>query len=297
MKLKTIIYILSAISIALLGVAGYEWQLNQSLQESFEVEKNNLEENLELLKEEVSALQNDLSASQEENTLLTEAYEREKNKNSEFEDQIREIAGTVGTLEKLAKTDPELLQKYSRVYFLNEHYFPSRLTEIDHEYSYNPDKVLEIHAKVWPNLEDLLEEAKEDGVDLEIVSAYRSFGTQASLKSQYDVTYGEGTANQFSADQGFSEHQLGTTVDFTSPEESAPFVSFEGTEAYEWLQDNAHKFGFVLSYPENNSYYIFEPWHWRFVGEDLAEDLHENGNNFYDMDQRKIDEYLVNLFD
>ena len=69
------------------------------------------------------------------------------------------------------------------------------------------------------------------------------------------------------------------------------------TPAYQWMTDNAHKYGFVLSYPKDNSYYVYEPWHWRFVGVKLATDLHNQGKNFYDLDQRVIDTYLVNIFD
>ena len=53
----------------------------------------------------------------------------------------------------------------------------------------------------------------------------------------------------------------------------------------------------MLSYPKGNAYYIFEPWHWRFVGKDLAKDLHRHKEYFYDWDQRDIDEYLIDFFD
>jgi LAS superfamily LD-carboxypeptidase LdcB len=63
------------------------------------------------------------------------------------------------------------------------------------------------------------------------------------------------------------------------------------------MQNHAYIYGFVLSYPKNNGYYVYEPWHWRFVGVKLATDLHNQGKNFYDMDQRTIDTYLLNIFD
>ena len=108
--------------------------------------------------------------------------------------------------------------------------------------------------------------------------------------------FGSG-ANQFSADQGFSEHQLGTTIDFTTAATSANLSDFEGTAAHTWLLSNAHKFGFILSYPPKNQFYISEPWHWRFVGRALADRLHSEGKYFYDLDQREIDKYLLNLLD
>jgi len=230
------------------------------------------------------------------NAELADALQTEKGRNEEFAEQIDDIAGTVGILDKLSKTDKELLQKYSKVYFLNEHYIPSSLSEIDNEWKYTESKDLQLHSKVMPFLEEMLKDAQDDGVKIWVVSAYRSWGTQADLKGTYTVTYGAG-ANAFSADQGFSEHQLGTTLDFTTEGIGGGLDGFGNTPAYQWLLDNAYKYGFTLSYPEANGYYVFEPWHWRFVGEDLARDLHKADAHFYDWDQRKIDEYLVSIFD
>jgi LAS superfamily LD-carboxypeptidase LdcB len=61
--------------------------------------------------------------------------------------------------------------------------------------------------------------------------------------------------------------------------------------------NNAYRFGFVLSYPKGNAYYIYEPWHFRFVGVKLATYLHDRGLHFYDIDQKEIDQYLVSIFD
>jgi zinc D-Ala-D-Ala carboxypeptidase len=215
---------------------------------------------------------------------------------SSFKGQIDSIAGTVGTLAKLAQTDEELLKKYSKVYFLNENYIPAKLTEIDEAYLNKGATNTMIHTQVWPNLEKLLNEASRNDIDLTVASAYRSFETQSSLKSSYKVTYGSG-ANAFSADQGYSEHQLGTALDFSTTKLGSAFSAFGSDPAYKWLLSNAHRYGFVLSYPEGNSYYKFEPWHWRFVGVRLASRLHDDGMHFYDMDQREIDRYLINLFD
>jgi D-alanyl-D-alanine carboxypeptidase len=209
--------------------------------------------------------------------------------------QVKKISGTVGVLDKLAKTDPELLMKYSKVYFLNEHYTPAKISKIDEQYSaVTTDQYLE--SRVYDRLADMIKDAADDDAVIKVRSAYRSFEAQKNLKSAYSVSYGSG-ANTFSADQGYSEHQLGTTVDLTSPENSNQLAGFDGTKAFAWLQKNAHNYGFTLSYPKGNAYYIYEPWHWRYVGEDLASDLHKDGKFFYDLDQREIDKYLVNVFE
>lgn len=240
------------------------------------------------LYEEVAALQ------EAKYGLLRIIDEREATIN-DFQGQIEKIAGTVGTLEKLSRTDEELLKKYSKIYFLNENYIPARLAEIDKLYLNKEATNIQIHADVWPKLERLLVAARRDGLNLLVASAYRSFATQSSLKANYKVLYGSG-ANAFSADQGYSEHQLGTALDFTTPASGLALLQ-AADPAYKWLQENAHDYGFVLSYPPNNAYYKFEPWHWRYVGVDLATDLHEEKKYFYDLGQREIDEYLVKLFD
>lgn len=221
---------------------------------------------------------------------------KEQRKNGTFESQLRDLAGSIGTLEKLAATDPELLAKYSKVYFLNENYVPARLASLPSAMTLQPERTYELHASVASYLTDLLEDAQDDDLSLLVVSAYRSFDSQAALKSSYQVRYGSG-ANAFSADQGYSEHQLGTAVDFTTPAVGGSFSGFDRTDEFAWLTENAWRYGFILSYPAGNSYYQYEPWHWRFVGRELAERLHEDDEAFYDLDQRAIDEYLVNLFD
>lgn len=252
------------------------------------------------LKIKIQNLDTELQKSQHDNEILTLVLEEKnnelnekKNENESLEDAISDKERSI---RKLKETDKELLQKYSKVFFLNEHSVPREITEIDSEYIPTKDKKVEIHGDVWPFLERLLKKAKKDGLDLKITSGYRSFEEQQKLKSGYKVVFGAGTANQFSADQGYSEHQLGTTVDFTTSRLLGAVDAFADTPEYKWLKENAHRYGFILSYPPNNKYYVYEPWHWRFVGEELAEDLFDDNKYFYDLDQRAIDEYQENLF-
>ncbi len=290
-----ILIIFAAVIIAVLYLLYQNYVLNQ--------QKMGLEEELSKKIVElseatgtISALESDFMALEKEKNKLGEDLGNEISKMTFLQEQVKSITGTVGTLEKLSKTDEELLQKYSKVYFLNENYLPSKLTQIDFKYIYDKNMDKWAHADTWPYIQRLLEGAINNGVDLLIGSAYRSFETQTQLKNNYSIVYGSG-ANKFSADQGYSEHQLGTTIDFTTLETGDNFLSFKNTDTYKWLVDNAHKYGFVLSYPEKNGYYVFEPWHWRFVGVKLAEKLHNDEMYFYDLSQREIDEYLVSIFD
>lgn len=248
------------------------------------------------LLENIEALKIILAANQSDRNNLEQDLLAEREAVDEIEAQVQAMTGTVGTLKKLNDTDKELLRKYSRVYFLNENYVPKNLFPVFSQYVYEPVKEKYVAGEVWPFLKKLLDDANTDGIDVRIISAYRSFGAQSALKSAYSVTYGSGS-NKFSADQGYSEHQLGTTVDFTTAKLGAGFTAFEKTTGYAWLTGNAYKYGFILSYPKGNGYYVFEPWHWRFVGKGLALKLHNENKNFYELSQREIDEYLASLFD
>jgi LAS superfamily LD-carboxypeptidase LdcB len=240
-------------------------------------------------------LENQLAASGQSNAYLSQQLQDSQDQNSAIESQVQQISGTVGTLTQLSQTDPELLEKYSRVYFLNENYVPKSLSSIDTIFLHDQSKPQQFLTQALPFLTNMLIAANNAGIPLQVVSAYRSFGTQSALKSIYIETYGSG-ANSFSAEQGYSEHQLGTAVDLTTPSTTPLTLKFASSTGYAWLTANAYKYGFELSYPPLNPYYIYEPWHWRFVGVDLATWLHDSNITFYDAPQRTIDQYLVSIF-
>lgn len=277
-------------------------KLNETRRELGETKKNLADTAEELatttfrFQNEIRDLQDQLTLSENENTALSEALSEEQAQSGFLKEQVGGLQSAVSTLETLSKTDRELLKKYSRVYFLNENYEPAGLVAVKTDYAVEKDEIVQIHVDVWPYLERMFEAAQAERILFLAVSGYRSFGTQATLKTGYAMTYGAGSANQFSADQGYSEHQLGTAVDFSTPALGLSFSKFESTTAYKWLTENAHKYGFVLSYPKGNTYYRFEPWHWRFVGVDLATKLHESNLYFYDLEQREIDLYLISIF-
>lgn len=301
----TIILILALVGV---GVYGYLlWQKNTELSMRVAEYETIIEDLRDDNQEKTQQLQNTLSVLQgvqtnfervmEQRSQLQQDLDDEQARISALADQIDSISNTVGDINKLTTTDKELLQKYSKVYFLNEHYLPQDLVLIEDKYVYDDDDRYWFHKNAYPFLGWMMDAAYASGIQMNITSAYRSFYAQATLKDSYMVTYGSG-ANTFSADQGYSEHQLGTTVDFTTNDlNGALNEQFADTLAYGWLKQNAHKYGFVLSYPENNQYYVFEPWHWRFVGVELATHLHENNIGFYDMEQREINEYLISIFD
>ncbi|MBP3283957.1 MAG: M15 family metallopeptidase [Clostridia bacterium] len=128
-------------------------------------------------------------------------------------------------------------------------------------------------------LEKLFSAAKRKKMLLYAVSGYRSYERQRELFKQNKKKDGE-AANRYSARAGQSEHQTGLAMDVTC--EAVDFElceDFAGTKEYEWLRENAHRFGFVIRYPrekEEVTGYRFEPWHLRYVGKKIAKELYEN---------------------
>ncbi len=301
-RLQTILLLASPILLITLSIGGYLYAQKQNtmyveLKEKTNTQVQLLASTTASLSQSIKLIEETLSNNKNFNDALLTTLSEEQGKAFLLQRDLERITGTVGTLDKLSRTDKELLQKYSKVYFLNEHYVPASLSAIEKKYLYTESNVLKLHVNVLSHLAKLIDDAALATTTLYVKSAYRSFYEQVSLKSAYSVTYGAGTANKFSAEQGYSEHQLGTTVDFTTVGIGGGLIDFDKTPAFAWLQKNAHQYGFILSYPKNNGYYIYEPWHWRYVGVALATKLKNEQINFYDTDQRVIDEYLISIFD
>ncbi len=276
------------------GVAGYFIYASFTQITSI---KTDLSTSVADLNEKITNLQSSLAIVAKTNEELSQNLQAQQTQSNSIGRALSGIASTVGTLEKLSKTDRELLQKYSKVYFLNENYVPIQLSDIDPKYLQNKNASFQFHSVIMPFLTRMLDDASNNSLPIQVVSAYRSFGTQSALKRNYLTTYGTG-ANSFSADQGYSEHQLGTTADLASADSGSTLeTTFDLTSTFAWLTSNAYRYGFILSYPKNNAYYQYEPWHWRFVGIALATKLHNESKYFYDLDQRDIDSYLATIFD
>jgi len=151
-----------------------------------------------------------------------------------------------------------------------------------------------IRQTVHGPLSILLSDANKSGVPVKILSAYRSYERQKSTFSFWSSKYED--AGRFSAEAGHSEHQLGTTIDFGLGRQGIDLTSsFGDTPEGKWLSENAWKYGFVMSYPRNKEEvtgYIYEPWHFRFIGSREARRLHDL-NLSGDGEELTLSEYLA----
>lgn len=294
--LASFVSLLVLVALALSVYAAFQYYELRKISRSLENRVAILEEGLKSATERLSSSSAENARLAGENSSLSTDLSSERMRNDGFQSQVDQMTGAVSTLTKLSQTDRELLMVYSKVYFLNENYVPSSLAAIPSSFVNDAAKTVQIHASVLPFLTQMFNAAAAEGIDLRVISAYRSFGEQAAVKSGYKLLYGSG-ANTFSADQGYSEHQLGSALDLTTLKLASLSVSFDQTKAYQWLTGHAYEYGFVLSYPKGNGYYQYEPWHWRFVGRALAAELHRRGVSLYNLPQRDINSYLVNIFD
>jgi len=131
------------------------------------------------------------------------------------------------------------------------------------------------------DLKALAGAGRKAGVRLAVESAYRSETRQRRTYAGWVGASGEAEARRFSARAGHSEHQLGTAIDFKAAGGGSPWAqAFARSRQALWLAANAWRFGWIQSYPrgaETQTCYGGEAWHYRYVGRDVAADVHTSG--------------------
>lgn len=138
--------------------------------------------------------------------------------------------------------------------------------------SYNPGLTSETREA----FNQMKMDAKSVGLNIEIISGFRSYSSQDIIYNNYVSKDGREKADRYSARAGHSEHQTGLAIDINSL-----YTSFENTEEGKWLKENSYKYGFILRYPkgkEEITGYMYEPWHYRYVGRKFATKLYNNGS-------------------
>lgn len=188
--------------------------------------------------------------------------------------------------------DDSLFTLVTLVYGLSRDYAPSDLVDLNDYLSHRVTQgfPLQLRQVAVEPLVSLITAMEAAGLRPQVLSAYRSYSAQYLAWRKWQDSHPESAAI-VSAPPGHSEHQLGTTVDFGSPElkdivgeEDVEFHTyFFRTREGEWLLANAHQYGFTLSYPreafEITGFY-YEPWHYRYVGIEMATQLREMGLSF-----------------
>lgn len=185
------------------------------------------------------------------------------------------------------------LSLVNKIFGLPDNYIPSDLVRPNVQFSFGEEKLEKslMREEAATALEKMFAAAREDGIELFAVSGYRSFGRQDVLFSAEVQRVGEEKAMQAVAVPGSSEHQTGLTMDISSRTNNFNLnEQFGSMKEGVWLANNAHKFGFIMRYPkgkEDITGYMYEPWHYRYIGIKAATEVFEN--------EWTLEEYFENV--
>ncbi len=177
-----------------------------------------------------------------------------------------------------------LVNKYN---YLTEDYVPSNLENISTTYARSGMQLVKEAKEAF---ETLSENAKKDGMNVIAMSSYRSYDYQVNLYNNYVAQDGKEAADKYSARPGYSEHQTGLAVDVYNLD--LPYTSFEETEEFTWMQENAYKYGFILRFPKDKvdiTGYQYESWHYRYVGKKVAKEIKDNNLTLEEYIAKKVE--------
>lgn len=171
----------------------------------------------------------------------------------------------------------DLTKKYqilvNKFYKLNDEYVPNNLVKIDKKYG----RERQIEKTVYSAFIEMYNAIEKEGMSIYITSPYRSYNYQKNLYNNYVKVNGKEKADTFSARAGYSEHQTALAIDIAA--KNSMYTKFATTEEYQWMLKNCYKYGFILRYPkdkERQTGYMFESWHYRYVGKKIAKYIYEN---------------------
>lgn len=168
----------------------------------------------------------------------------------------------------------------------DEDFVPDNLVIIDSEYAAASD--MKANKKAVEAFYEMREAASKDGLGLVINSSYRSYQDQVDIVETYRNLYGDSYVQRYVAQPGFSEHQTGLAFDIGSTSSNV----FAQSNEYDWMLENCYKYGFILRFPkkyENVTEFRNEPWHYRYVGKDIAKYIYDNNIT--------LEEYFVKFLD
>lgn len=171
--------------------------------------------------------------------------------------------------EEASKLDV-IVNKY---YKLDKDYEPEDLTVINSKFASGTQK---LRKEAAGKFEEMASDMLKENLKIYAGSTYRSYSYQEGLYNRYVKKDGFKEAETYSARAGYSEHQLGLAVDIVNGKWN--YLS-ENDKEYTWLINNSYKYGFILRYPHESEYitgYVFEDWHFRYLGVDLATKVYES---------------------
>lgn len=201
----------------------------------------------------------------------------------------RTINGLPKLIDVRVKDDGDLLALVNKYHSVSSDYRPKDMVSIDPKLGTWSD--MELKKEAYEAYLKMYKAAKKLGYNLKICSAYRSYNTQVYLFNNSLAAYGWKKTYVRSAYPGRSEHHTGLAIDITSASMGWGLAQdFADYEDGRWLSENCHKYGYILRYPKGSKKitgYMYEPWHFRYVGKEVAKEIMESGLT--------LEEYLESL--
>ena len=162
-----------------------------------------------------------------------------------------------------------LINKYN---YVTKDYIPNNLIEVNG---------LMINKEAYQAFTTMKNDIEKEGLNIRIISAYRSYEYQDNLYNNYLKNEKKEIVDTYSARAGYSEHHTGLAIDIDN--KKLDFNKFYLTKEFIWMQNNAYKYGFILRYPkdkENITGYSYEPWHYRYVGKEIATYIKKHNSTY-----------------
>ena len=172
----------------------------------------------------------------------------------------------------LAKNINEITMLVNKYHYVEEDYIPKNLITVNN---------FLINKEAYDNFINMKNDILKEGMNIRIISAYRSFSYQDNLYNNYLKKDSKELVDTYSARPGYSEHHTGLAIDIDNGK--LDFNKFYLTKEFLWMQENAHKYGFILRYPKDKEYitgYSYEPWHYRYVGREIATYIKKHNSTY-----------------
>lgn len=176
-------------------------------------------------------------------------------------------------------TSKETLLLVNKYYYLEKDYYYGELVTMDS--AYDNKNGSKLNSVAYEAFKKLVDDAEKEGYHIRNNSAYRSYETQSNLYNQYKKN-GTDYADKWSARAGHSEHQTGLALD-VGVQTKYSNSKFENSKEFTWMKENSYKYGFILRYPKDKTHitgYGYEPWHYRYVGVEVATYIYEHDITF-----------------
>lgn len=231
--------------------------------------------------EEMSFLNNLMGLSYYDETKIDRYLKYMDNEQYNYEEIIR-VVNTNNDLEYFndalgANISDDILILVNKYNYLSSDYEPNDLEVVDTNYSYWGS----LRSEAALAFSEMVTAASQEGLKIINTSPYRSWELQNALYNNYVNSDGVKAADRYSARPGYSEHQTGLAADVLTP--TSNLDTFKNTKEFIWMQENSYKYGFILRYKEGMEYitgYMYEPWHYRYVGIEPAKTIYEEDLTF-----------------